>query len=253
LAAHNQGYKLTPQLVDTIAGILKRVAQEANQNGVLWLIEHPSEGIRAVRDELLSRGINPALVISSPFEGNRNLHIQRLRQCADVFLDSAGVYSGGATIADAIAAGLPVVALASRAGLNDDFQILKQWQVPSGSSPVARLAVSLLAGSEQDHPSLGEIASLHHMVSGLKEYEDVVVNLAMCYRISTFIKIAPSSQHGNSSRSQSTSNVVRLLQWGAAFTRSIFAMTEATAAKQPQLMIEPRSKARRRWNIYASA
>ena len=240
LAAHNQGYKFTPQLVDTIAAILKRISQ-TGQTGVLWLIEHPAEGTDAIRYEFLSRGLSASLIISSPFEGIRDRHIQRLQQCADVFLDSAGMYSGGATLTDAIAASLPVVALSSRAGLNDKFQIMKQWDVPSGSSPVSRLAASLIAGNKLNQPNLRVSLSMNHLVSGLKEYEDTVVHLALYAKTMARIRTETSFDRNP--------NLDHLALWGSVFTRSIFAMVEVKAAEMPRTKAKQLSDAHR-WNVF---
>jgi hypothetical protein len=73
---------------------------------VLWLLEHPAEGLAGIKSELSSRGLDPHVtVVTSPFEADREAHVLRLGLGADVFLESGGgSYSGGAPVADALLA-----------------------------------------------------------------------------------------------------------------------------------------------------
>lgn len=277
MAAHNQHFKLTPGLLDCWAGLLKRISSSEAPGGgsspptvatVLWLLEHPAEGLTAVQDELAARGLTAGasvasagagvVVLASPFEGDRSRHLRRLSLCADVFLDTAGMYSGGATVADALAAGVPVVSLDPRAALNDatsvgavlsasarafasnedEETVRRVWSVPSGASPVARLAASLVAGEARGAyrpvtstldaflaPAAGGTrVSMAMLVAGLKDYEDAVVSLARASRRAPHPEGSADAARSGSGKSKS-----KLEEWAGSFTASLFAMAEATA------------------------
>ena len=127
--------------------------------------------------------------------------MQRLALVADCFLDTVR-YSGGATTTDAMAAGLKVVTLDGRAGL-DDRRLF--------SSPVGRLSQSLV---HQTH----EGAHARNMVvTSLKDYEDVVVRLAIA--------------RWHPPRSDPSTLLMAAGGWAQTFTHLVFSMAELAVAE----------------------
>lgn len=100
----NQLYKLTSDLLDVWANILRRVP-----TAYLWLLRHPPEGEPFIRDELMARGIFRDRVLFSDFEENKALYMVRTSVC-DVVLDSP-LWSAGATGLDSYWSGVPIVSL----------------------------------------------------------------------------------------------------------------------------------------------
>ena len=100
----NQLYKITSDLLDAWANILRR-----HPHSYLWLLRHPKEGEEHIKLELMARGIHIERVVFSDFEENKVLYMVRTSVC-DVVLDSTS-WSAGATGLDAYWSGVPVINL----------------------------------------------------------------------------------------------------------------------------------------------
>lgn len=101
----NQLYKLTADLLDTWANILRRFP-----SSYLWLLRHPIEGEENIKLELQARGIFAKRVLFSDFENDKIYYMVRTSIC-DVILDSP-LWSAGATGLDAYWSGVPIIGLA---------------------------------------------------------------------------------------------------------------------------------------------
>lgn len=118
--AINNSYKLTPPLFDIWMALLRDVG-----DAVLWLYRSNAPMEANLCRQAERRGIDPARLCFTA----RQAYPDYVRQfaCADLFLDSF-VYNGGATVSDALRAGLPVV-------------------TRPGSGYTARMAASLLTAA----------------------------------------------------------------------------------------------------------
>jgi predicted O-linked N-acetylglucosamine transferase (SPINDLY family) len=97
----NNSYKLTPDVFSIWMRLLQRVP-----GSVLWLVAGNPSVAENLRQEARDRGVAPSrLVFASRLRYEEYLAQYRL---ADLFLDTLP-YSGGATVSDALWAGLPVV------------------------------------------------------------------------------------------------------------------------------------------------
>jgi predicted O-linked N-acetylglucosamine transferase (SPINDLY family) len=137
----NNSYKINPVMFDLWMRLLHRIA-----GSVLWLVSARPEVAANLRREARERGVDPGRLVFAgrlPYEE----HLQRL-QLADIFLDTLP-FNGGATVSDALWAGLPVLTCAGRAF-------------------AARMAGSLLKSAG--------IAEL--VMPGLTEYESMAARLA---------------------------------------------------------------------------
>ena len=99
--AFNNSYKLTPDIFSIWMRLLQSVP-----GSVLWLIAGSPSVAENLRHEALDRGVAPSRLVFAP----RLRYEEYLAQyrLADLFLDTLP-YNGGATISDALWAGLPVV------------------------------------------------------------------------------------------------------------------------------------------------
>jgi len=140
-ACFSQGYKIGPQLLDSWAGILKRVPK-----GVFWLLRSPALMEANLRAEFRARGISDNKIIFSDIEP-RDQHLKRI-YLADLCLDSA-LCTAQTSAMDIIWAGIPMLTC-------------------SGSKMACKVTASIL-----NHIGLSELVS-----ESLKEYEDLAVGLA---------------------------------------------------------------------------
>lgn len=139
--AFGNSYKLSPALFDVWMRLLGRV-----EASVLWLLGGPPALTTNLRAEAARRGIDGRrLVFASrmPYAD----HLARYR-CADLFLDTFP-FNGGATVSDALWAGLPVVSV-------------------SGEALASRMAASVLHAA-----GTGELAA-----ASLADYESRALALA---------------------------------------------------------------------------
>ena len=137
----NNTHKITPPVFDAWLRLLRQV-----EGSVLWLLDGNAAAVRNRRAYAAERGIDPdRLVFARRKEGPEHLARHRL---AGLFLDTVP-YNAGATAADALWAGLPLVSCA-------------------GSSFVGRMAASQLAAI--DLPEL--------VTANLEDYEALALRLA---------------------------------------------------------------------------
>ncbi len=103
----NSTFKVTPAAFDGWMRILQAVP-----GSVLWLVGSSDGAIANLRREAAARGVAPARLAFAP----RVPYALHLARCgaADLFLDTMP-FNGGATVSDALRAGLPVVACAGEA------------------------------------------------------------------------------------------------------------------------------------------
>ncbi|MEX0807194.1 MAG: tetratricopeptide repeat protein [Dongiaceae bacterium] len=106
LASFNNGYKIEPVLFDAWMTILARVP-----GAVLWLHRYNDLVADNLRREAAARHIDPARLMFADRPA-RATHLARLSH-ADLALDTR-IFNGHATTIDALAAGVPVVALRGR-------------------------------------------------------------------------------------------------------------------------------------------
>lgn len=104
--AFNRQYKITPQVFDCWARILRAVPKS-----VLWLVSETVAAEQNLRDEARRRGIDPARLVFAPHAPHAE-HLARHR-LADVLLDTWPV-CGHTTASDALWAGLPIITLPGR-------------------------------------------------------------------------------------------------------------------------------------------
>lgn len=141
LASFNQPYKLTPALFDAWCRVLACVPHT-----LLWLVDGPEPMRLNLRREAAARGIDPERLHFAP-KLPLAAHLGRL-QCADLALDTFP-YGSGTTGANALWAGVPLVAL-------------------EGEHLVSRMSASLL-----------HAAGLPELVTtSLADYERLIVALA---------------------------------------------------------------------------
>ena len=100
----NQLYKISSDLIDSWANILR-----SNPTAYLWLLRHPTEGEKHIREEFTARGIYQDRLVFSNFEDNKIMYMLRTSIC-DVILDSPS-WSAGATGLDAYWSGVPIINL----------------------------------------------------------------------------------------------------------------------------------------------
>jgi predicted O-linked N-acetylglucosamine transferase (SPINDLY family) len=137
----NANYKIAPATFAAWMRILERVA-----GSVLVLVEGTPTGAQNLRDEARARGIAAERLVFVPRIALPD-YLARYR-CADLFLDTLP-YNGGATVSDALWAGLPVLTCA-------------------GETFAGRIAASLLGA-----------AGLPELVTEtLADYEQLAVDLA---------------------------------------------------------------------------
>lgn len=107
LCCFNNTHKLNPAMFDVWMRVLARVPR-----AVLWLLSHAADVPLNLRREAALRGVDPARLL---FAGRvpYGEHLARLG-VADLFLDTLP-FNGGATVSDALWAGLPVLTCAGRA------------------------------------------------------------------------------------------------------------------------------------------
>jgi predicted O-linked N-acetylglucosamine transferase (SPINDLY family) len=97
----NQPYKIDARLFQTWIRILKRV-----DHGVLWLVSRSGQAIKNLRRAAEQAEVDPARLI---FTGVVPMDQHLARLClADLVLDTV-IYNGGATTANALWAGVPVL------------------------------------------------------------------------------------------------------------------------------------------------
>jgi predicted O-linked N-acetylglucosamine transferase (SPINDLY family) len=119
----NNNYKITPKMFDIWMKIL---AETANQNSVLWLLEDNKDVSKNLKKEAEKRGVNSNRLI---FSGRmlQEEHLAR-HKLADLFIDTFPC-NAHTTCSDALWSGLPVLTL-------------------SGQSFTSRVAASLLNAIE---------------------------------------------------------------------------------------------------------
>jgi predicted O-linked N-acetylglucosamine transferase (SPINDLY family) len=137
----NNTYKITPPIFDLWLRLLQQV-----EGSVLWLLDGNEAAVRHRRAYADERGIDPKRLVFARRKEERE-HLARHR-LADLFLDTVP-YNAGATAADALWAGLPLVTCA-------------------GSSFVGRMASSQLAAI-----GLPELVT-----ANLGDYEALALRLA---------------------------------------------------------------------------
>ena len=98
----NSNYKITARVLDCWIRILKKV-----EGSVLWLFESDAKAASNLRQEVLTRGVNPERLIFAKRLPLLGEHLARYRS-ADLFLDTLP-YNAHATASDALWAGLPVL------------------------------------------------------------------------------------------------------------------------------------------------
>jgi predicted O-linked N-acetylglucosamine transferase (SPINDLY family) len=102
----NQSYKIDPQVFACWMGILKAVP-----SAVLWLYRSNDVAVDRLRAAAAWHGVSPdRLVFATKMPLNQ--HLERLK-LADLALDTVA-YNGGATTANALTAGVPVIATLGR-------------------------------------------------------------------------------------------------------------------------------------------
>jgi len=106
LASFNNGYKIEPVLFDAWMEVLTRIS-----GAVLWLHRYNDLVAGNLRREAVSRHVDPARLVFAD-RPDRAVHLARLSH-ADLALDTR-IFNGHATTIDALAAGLPVIALRGR-------------------------------------------------------------------------------------------------------------------------------------------
>ncbi|EKX55141.1 hypothetical protein GUITHDRAFT_131413 [Guillardia theta CCMP2712] len=141
-----KSYKLHPRLFKTWVSILLR-----SPNSILWLLSYPDGSDLArprLREHAERMGLDPArLVVTGLLERKRHLLLKGT--FAHLLLDSFP-YNGHLTTAEALAAGIPVLALPQ-------------------TRPASRLSSSMLAAL-QLHPRL--------VARDLEDYEELAVRIA---------------------------------------------------------------------------
>jgi predicted O-linked N-acetylglucosamine transferase (SPINDLY family) len=113
LCAFANSYKITPAVFGAWMRILA-----AYPGSVLWLVDGPSALSANLRREASARGVDPARLVFAPRLAYAE-HLARIA-LADLFLDTLP-FNGGATLSDALWAGVPAVtcsgeAMAARMG-----------------------------------------------------------------------------------------------------------------------------------------
>ena len=137
-ACFNSNYKITPDVFDVWARILKSV-----EGSVLWLFEDNKAAALNLRKEAHRRGLAPERLVFAPkIEISEHLARHKL---ADLFIDTLP-YNAHTTASDALWAGLPVLTC-------------------MGESFASRVAASLLNAIEM--PEL--------ITNSLREYEELAV------------------------------------------------------------------------------
>lgn len=104
--AFNRQYKITPEVLDVWARILRAVPK-----GVLWFVSENASAEANLRSEASARGIDPRRLVFSP-QAPHAEHLARHR-LADLFLDTWPVCAH-TTASDALWAGLPMITLPGR-------------------------------------------------------------------------------------------------------------------------------------------
>lgn len=157
----NNNYKYTPEMFTTWMNILRRVA-----GSVLWLLADNAWAEANLRQEAITRGIDPARLIFASRVAPEN-YLARYR-VADLFLDSFP-FNAGTTANDALWMGLPVL-------------------TRSGRTFASRMAGSLLTACR-----LSELVTYT-----LQDYEEKAVSLgsdrADCLRLREHL--ASEREHG---------------------------------------------------------
>jgi protein O-GlcNAc transferase len=97
----NNSWKITPAVFDIWMRLLRLV-----EGSVLWLLKDNKNAERNLRNETLSRGVDPTRVVFAEHTKIED-HLARYR-LADLFLDTLP-YNAHATASDALWAGLPVL------------------------------------------------------------------------------------------------------------------------------------------------
>ncbi|MBV8792591.1 MAG: tetratricopeptide repeat protein [Pseudolabrys sp.] len=98
----NNSYKLNPDMLDRVSGILKAVP-----GGVLWLPEHNDIVTANLKKEAAARGLDPAKLIFAKRMPSVADHLARL-QLADLFLDTLP-NNAHTTASDSLWAGVPIL------------------------------------------------------------------------------------------------------------------------------------------------
>ncbi len=146
LSCFNQSYKITAEMADLWAQILKSVPQ-----AVLWLLAWNEAAQRNLSKEMVARGIDASRLLFSPLIGS-NDNLARL-QCADLVLDTWPC-NAHTTASEALWAGVPVLTVpgetfASRVAAS----LVQACELPAFvcASPQAYVdkAVSLLTGLDE--------------------------------------------------------------------------------------------------------
>jgi predicted O-linked N-acetylglucosamine transferase (SPINDLY family) len=101
----NNSYKITPDAFDVWMRLLGTVA-----GSVLWLAAADASAVGNLRREAELRGVAPDRLVFAPRVARNEDHLARIR-LADLFLDTFD-YNAHATAADALWAGVPVLACA---------------------------------------------------------------------------------------------------------------------------------------------
>ena len=102
-ACFNQTYKITPELFSVWMHILKAIS-----NSILWLWDREEDASHNLQQATRTAGIDPKRLI---FFSRLPLNDHLIRaQCADLALDTT-IYSGGATTAQTLSAGIPTLTL----------------------------------------------------------------------------------------------------------------------------------------------
>lgn len=174
----NQAYKIDPPIFHCWMRILGAVP-----SAVLWLYRSHALSERHLRDEATRQGVSPRRLVFAdklPIAA----HIQRL-SLADLALDTPR-YNGGATTANALSAGVPVIAtmgdrFVSRMTASHLLALGLNALVVADLDAYARLAIELV----NNRPLLNRVreklnVGLAH--SGLLDAESFVRNLQAAYR-----------------------------------------------------------------------
>jgi protein O-GlcNAc transferase len=136
----NNSYKINPTMFDVWMRVLGQVP-----DSILWLLESGPSAVGNLRAEASRRGVDPSRLM---FSGRAEYEDYLANYtAADLFLDTLP-FNGGATVSDALWAGLPVLACV-------------------GSTFVGRMAASLLTAA-----GLSEL-----ITPSLQEYEALAVSL----------------------------------------------------------------------------
>jgi predicted O-linked N-acetylglucosamine transferase (SPINDLY family) len=104
----NNTFKITPEIFDVWMRLLS-----ALNDSVLWLVESDAITATNLRREALRRGVQPSRIVFSTKAKEHSDYLARYK-LADLFLDTYP-FNAGATAADALWAGLPLLTCSSDA------------------------------------------------------------------------------------------------------------------------------------------